>query len=115
MSCQGFGAQRPDSSDPELELRANKILDTARDPKTGKNALKELEAKIEDYMGTHKNTSTPDDWIGDDALKNYPALKTIRNKHFHFSASKMSLGYKPRFEWDSAAKKYKRKRYYQDA
>ena len=101
--------------DAKLEDIADKILDTAKDPKTGKNELKELEAKITDYMASHKNNSEPEHWIDDKAERNDAALKQIRHKHFHFSASKLSLGYKPRFEWDDAAWKFRRKRYYYDA
>ena len=53
--------------------------------------------------------------MGDEALNKHPEIKDIRHKHFHFSASKWSAGYKPRFEWDDAANRYRRKRYYYDA
>lgn len=94
--------------DTELELRANKILESDTD-------LQKLEGIIEKYIGTHKdkNTSTPEHWLTPEDKEVDTLLKTkIRNRHFHFSASKMSIGYKPRFEYDNAAKKKVRKRFY---
>ncbi len=94
--------------DTELELRANKILESDTD-------LQKLEGIIEEYIGTHKdkNTSTPEHWLTPEKKDVDELLKTkIRNRHFHFSASKMSLGYGPRFEYDKTAKKKVRKRFY---
>ena len=91
----------------ELEKRADIILESEED-------LKKLEGIINDYIASNKN-SNPEDWIGDSAALNNEELKKIRHRHFHFSASKWSAGYKPRFEWDRAAWKFRRKRYYYDA
>ncbi len=102
----------------ELEKRADIILKPEKD-------LKELEGIIDKYIAANKNTSKPDDWkpedwdpkvkIGKKAAIDREILKEIRHRHFHFSASKWSAGYKPNFEWDNIEKKYKRKRYYYDA
>jgi hypothetical protein len=104
-------ARKPDVKlkiDAKLEDRANTILKHEDD-------LKELEAVIEGYMKAKKNDSKPEDWLGDNPPIEISKLKEIRHRHFHFSASKWSMGYKPRFEWDSARKRYKRVRYYYDA
>ena len=91
----------------KLEDRANTILKPERD-------LRDLEEKIIAYIDS-KCESKPEHWMGFDALTKYPELKSIRHRHFHFSASKWSAGYNPRFEWDKGTKTYKRKRYYYDA
>ncbi len=91
----------------ELEDRTQIILEPEPD-------LQELEYIIREYMASTQN-SKPGDWIDDHSPLNSPFLKGIRNRHFNFSASKMSVGYGPRIEWDSAARKYRRRRYYYDA
>jgi len=104
-------ARKPDvklTIDDKLEDRADVILK----PET---ELKDFAEKLDDYIDSHKNTSKPEDWVGENAFKEYPELKEIRHKHFHFSASKMSAGYKPNFEWDDAKNKFIRKRYYYNA
>jgi hypothetical protein len=92
----------------KLDRRANRILQDEDD-------LKELEAVIESYMNAKKNNSKPEDWLGENPPIEIEKLKAIRHRHFHFSASKWSTGYKPRFEWDNTRKRYKRARYYYDA
>jgi len=77
--------------------------------------LAELEGKIDEYIKSHKNTSKPGDWIDDDGEQNSNKLKEIRHGYFHFSASKWSAGYKPNFEWDEKAWKFRRRRYYYNA
>ena len=103
-------ARKPDVKlkiSAELEDRTNKILESEPD-------LQKLEGIIRDYMASHKTNSRPGHWIDDNAPLNNAALKQIRNKHFHFS-SKPGIGYSPRFEWDDAARKFRRKRYYYNA
>ena len=103
-------ARKPDvklSIDAKLEERANIILKSEED-------LLKLEDKINLYIETNKN-STPEDWIGNKSLNKHPEIKEIRHRHFHFSASKWSAGYKPNFEWDKVARQYRRRRYYYDA
>jgi len=106
-------ARKPDVKlkiNAKLEKRANKILETDADTSN----LKKLEDIINNYVDTNKN-SKPDDWLGDNPPLDKERLKEIRHKHFHFSASKWSAGYKPRFEWDEAAWKFRRRRYYYEA
>lgn len=103
--------------DGKLEDRTKIILEKEPD-------LLELEDKIIKYMAANKNNSKPEDWkpedwapgdvVGKKTAINRDTLKAIRHKHFHFSASKMSKGYNPRFEYDKAKKKYVRKRFYYD-
>ncbi len=110
-------ARKPDVKlkiNPELEVRANRILRDEQD-------LKDLEEIIVKYIAAHKNNPTPEDrkpdvQIGKKAAIDRDVLKAIRYRHFHFSASNWSAGYKPHFEWDEAAQKYtKRIREYYDA
>ncbi|MFK5948894.1 MAG: hypothetical protein QM500_09030 [Methylococcales bacterium] len=106
--------------DSKLEDRADIILSTDSD-------LGELEKIIEQYISSNKNNSKPEDWKPEDwapidwklkdkegkkAKIKIDLLKKIRHNHFHFSASKLSAGYKPNFEWDDNNNKYVRKRYY---
>lgn len=91
----------------KLERRAAIILQNEPE-------LHRLESTIENYIATNKN-SRPEDWISDYAPRNDAFLKSIRNRHFNFSASQLSAGYGPRFEWDPQARKNRRKRDYQDA
>lgn len=106
--------------DSKLEDRADIILSTDED-------LGELEKIIEQYISSNKNNSKPEDWkpedwlpidwklkdkVGKKAKIEIDLLKKIRHNHFHFSASKLSTGYKPNFEWDENKNKYVRKRYY---
>lgn len=91
---------------PELEKRANRILNDEPD-------LQELEKEIKSYIASTKN-SQAEDWIGERSARNVKALKDIRHKHFHFSA-KPGAGYSPRFEWDKQAKDYRRRRFIYDA
>ncbi len=79
---------------PKLEDIANIILNEEPD-------LIELEAEIEDYVGSKGNSSKPEDWIENENLKK------IRHDHLHMSA-KVKMGYYPRF------KKGDRRRYYYD-
>ena len=97
----------------KLEIRADRILRDEQD-------LRGLEAIIDKYMAANKNNSKPEDWkpedqVGKKAVIDRDVLKAIRHRHFHFSASKWSAGYKPNFEWDEAAWKFKRIREYYDA
>lgn len=105
----------------KLERRADRIMRDESD-------LIKLEEKINSYISSHVNNSKPEDWKPEDwDRKEYTnskgkkadidkeTLKRIRHKHFHFSASKMSAGYKPRFKWDKIAKKFRRERYYYNA
>lgn len=92
----------------KLERNADRILEPEND-------LKDLAKKIDAYIASHKNNSKPEDWTGEEALKEYPELKKIRNKHFHFSASSMGIGFSPNIKWDKDKKKYVRKRYYYNA
>jgi len=103
-------AREPDVKlkiDEKLEDRAQIILKPEKD-------LQELEGVIQNYIATSHH-SKPGDWIEDNARLNNEKLKAIRHRHFHFSASKMSMGYAPRFEWDAGAWKFRRRRYYYDA
>jgi hypothetical protein len=114
-------ARKPDVKlkiDLKLEERANRILRDEQD-------LRDLEAIIIKYMAANKNNSKPEDWkpedwkpevqVGKKAVIDRDVLKAIRHRHFHFSASKWSAGYKPHFELDEATQKYKRIREYYDA
>ncbi len=97
-------ARKPDVNlkiDDKLEDRANIILEPEAD-------LQKLEGIIKNYM-VSVGDSKPDDWIGKNASLNTPELKAIRHKHFHFSASKLGAGYKPRL------KNNRRVRYIYDA
>jgi hypothetical protein len=87
--------------DSKLEDRVNKILEPEAD-------LQKLESVIKNYVASAGN-SMPDDWIGDTAALNTNELKAIRHKHFHFFASKLGAGYKPRIV------KSRRVRYIYDA
>ena len=93
--------------DDKLEDRANKILGADTN-------LSAFEQKIKSYIANNKD-SKPEDWIGDEALIKYPELKAIRHAHFHFSASKTSVGYAPNFELDKSSGKNRRRRAYVDA
>ena len=93
--------------DVKLEDRAGNILESEKQ-------LQEMEGIILRYIAS-KKSSKPTDWIDDNAELNAPFLKSIRNRHFNFPASKLRVGYGPRFEWDSKARNYRRKRYYFDA
>lgn len=90
----------------ELEDRANIILGKETD-------LEDLEKTIDSYIATKNATkdSKPGDWIDDQGEQNTPMLKAIRHKHFHFSASKLELGYAPRFARDKKTSKRRRTRY----
>jgi hypothetical protein len=114
-------ARKPDVKlkiDSKLEVRANRILRDEQD-------LKNLEEIIVKYIAANKNNSKPEDWkpedwkpdeqVGKKTAIDRDVLKAIRYRHFHFSASKWSAGYKPNFKWDEATQKYKRIREYYDA
>ena len=91
----------------KLERRANLILSNEHD-------LLELEETIKKYIASKKATkdSKAEDWLDEKYGLNTPQLKAIRNKHFHFSASRMELGYAPRLVVDQRTQlKFKRERY----
>lgn len=102
-------ARKPDVNlkiNPKLEDRANLILSKEHD-------LLELEETIKQYIASKKSTkdSKCEDWLDEKYGLNTPQLKAIRNKHFHFSASRMKLGYAPRLVVDEKTNlKSKRKR-----
>ena len=103
-------ARKPDVNlkiSAELEDMADKILKADAD----KANLEKLEEIINNYVDTNKN-SNPEDWLGDNPPLEKEKLKAIRHKHFHFSASKLSAGYEPRFEKDKASGEFVRRRYY---
>ena len=92
----------------DLETVANRILKPYKE-------LLDLETTIQSYIDSHKNTSKPGDWIDDEGKMNSNKIKRIRHMYFHFSANKWSAGYYPNFEWDEAAWKFRRRRYYYNA
>lgn len=73
-----------------------------------------MEGIIRRYIASNKH-SRPEDWIDDNARLNNAFLKSIRNRHFNFSASKLGMGYGPWFELDKKARKKRRRREYVDA
>lgn len=114
-------AREPDVGlkiDSKFEDRADIILGSEGD-------LIELEVIIEKYITNNKNSSKPEDWKPEDwgdsvdtgkkAKISRDFFKKIRHKHFHFSASKTTVGYKANFEEardKEDKKKTVRKRYY---
>ncbi len=111
LKIMAKAARKPDVKiiiDTKLEDRADIII------KTDDN-LVELEKKIDTYITSHRNNSKPEDWLTPtDKTVDKLLKENIRNRHFHFSASKMSVGYSPNFEYDNTAKKYVRRRFYYD-